>query len=174
MERRQFIGNLAAILGISIFNVEAHYYNFLQNNTDNKYKWKQYLYLQAITNLIIPNGEIPGAKQAKCADFMIELLENSPKSEIKGTIQYFISFVSLMAMNKFNEDFLKLDLEQQIIVLNKSLEIQKIGFKTMRDLVVNTYLSSEIGHTQAREYLPIPGKYIGNVALKKDQKRWAQ
>lgn len=42
-----------------------------------------------------------------------------------------------------------------------------------RDLTLLGYFSSEIGCTQARAYVQIPGKYDGSATLKSGQKSWA-
>lgn len=46
-------------------------------------------------------------------------------------------------------------------------------FAIMRDLTILGFFTSEIGVTQAYEYLPIPGRYDGCVDLKPDQKLWS-
>ena len=43
----------------------------------------------------------------------------------------------------------------------------------MKELTVTGYFTSEIGATQALEYLPVPGKFEGDVPLKPGQKAWA-
>ena len=46
-------------------------------------------------------------------------------------------------------------------------------FMIARDLTLLGYFSSEIGCTEAREYLPVPGRYDGNADYKPGQKAWA-
>jgi len=46
-------------------------------------------------------------------------------------------------------------------------------FAIMRDLTLLGYFTSEIGVTQAYEYLEIPGRYDGCVDLKPGQRVWA-
>jgi hypothetical protein len=43
----------------------------------------------------------------------------------------------------------------------------------MKGLTVTGYFTSEIGATQALEYLPIPGKFEACIPLKPGQKAWA-
>jgi hypothetical protein len=43
----------------------------------------------------------------------------------------------------------------------------------MRALTIAGYFSSEIGATQALEYLPIPGRFEGAVPMQPGQKAWA-
>ncbi|MDO7744448.1 MAG: gluconate 2-dehydrogenase subunit 3 family protein [Pedobacter sp.] len=46
-------------------------------------------------------------------------------------------------------------------------------FAIARDLTLLGYFTSEIGATQAYEYLDIPGRYDGNTDLKPGQRVWA-
>ncbi|UAY57077.1 gluconate 2-dehydrogenase subunit 3 family protein [Arachidicoccus terrestris] len=46
-------------------------------------------------------------------------------------------------------------------------------FELTRDLTIMGYFSSEIGATQARAYVAVPGHYDGCVDLKPGQKAWA-
>lgn len=59
----------------------------------------------------------------------------------------------------------------------KAAGIPKLGtpyfFAIARDLTLLGYFTSEIGATQARTYLAIPGHYDGCVDLKPGQKVWA-
>ena len=43
----------------------------------------------------------------------------------------------------------------------------------LKDLVTTGYFTSEVGASQALEYLYIPGKYQGCVEMKPGQKAWA-
>ena len=80
---------------------------------------------------------------------------------------------------KFNKEFLSLNGEEKIQLMNAlkqdSIDNNKEPsfFLIARDLTLLGYFSSEIGCTKAREYLPIPGKYDGNVEYKPGQKAWA-
>lgn len=46
-------------------------------------------------------------------------------------------------------------------------------FNVLKDLTLTGYFTSEIGCTQALEYVPVPGRYDGCVPLKPGQKAWA-
>jgi hypothetical protein len=43
----------------------------------------------------------------------------------------------------------------------------------MKQLTVAGYFTSEIGATKALAYLPIPGRFEGEVAMTPGQKTWA-
>ncbi|GAB3897333.1 lactose 3-dehydrogenase subunit gamma LacC [Spirosoma agri] len=46
-------------------------------------------------------------------------------------------------------------------------------FTMMKDLTLTGYFTSEIGCTQALEYVAVPGRYDGCVTIKPGQKAWA-
>lgn len=46
-------------------------------------------------------------------------------------------------------------------------------FTMLKDLTLTGYFTSEIGATQALEYVAVPGRYDGCVPLKPGQKAWA-
>ncbi len=46
-------------------------------------------------------------------------------------------------------------------------------FVMLKDLTLTGYFTSEIGATQALEYVAVPGRYDGCVPLKPGQKAWA-
>ena len=46
-------------------------------------------------------------------------------------------------------------------------------FTILKDLTLTGYFTSEIGATQALEYVAVPGRYDGCVPLKPGQKAWA-
>ncbi len=62
--------------------------------------------------------------------------------------------------------------KEKIIAINDHMDLPHPYFM-LKDLTVLGYFTSEIGATQALEYLPIPGRYNGCVPLIKGQKAWA-
>ncbi|GAB3732908.1 gluconate 2-dehydrogenase subunit 3 family protein [Spirosoma lituiforme] len=46
-------------------------------------------------------------------------------------------------------------------------------FMILKDLTMTGYFTSEVGATQALEYVAVPGRYDGCVTLKPGQKAWA-
>ena len=43
----------------------------------------------------------------------------------------------------------------------------------MKELTLLGYFTSEVGATKALRYLPVPGRYDGNVPYKKGDRAWA-
>jgi hypothetical protein len=53
------------------------------------------------------------------------------------------------------------------------MKSDKPFFSLMKQLTIAGYFISEIGATKALQYLPIPGRFEGDVPLQADQKVWA-
>ena len=88
-------------------------------------------------------------------------------------------FCSDEYLHSLNKEYLNLNNEEKNQLMSE-LKQEAIDhdkepsfFLIARDLTILGYFSSEIGCTMAREYLPIPGKYDGNVEYKPSQKAWA-
>jgi len=94
-----------------------------------------------------------------------------------------------IAKGSFNKSFLECDNTQRIEVV-KMLEQegkqqrQQMAsapanerftpfFFMLKDLTLMGYFTSEIGCTQALEYVAVPGRYDGCITLKPGQKAWA-
>ena len=56
---------------------------------------------------------------------------------------------------------------------NKGKKAPVPFFFMIKELTTTGYFTSEIGATQALEYLPIPGKFDGCMPLSPNQKTWA-
>ena len=67
-----------------------------------------------------------------------------------------------------------IDAETGVVVKDEKKNTPLVPFfKLVKELTVLGYFSSEIGCTQALEYIKIPGRYEGVVKLKDGQKAWA-
>ncbi|TAH19104.1 MAG: gluconate 2-dehydrogenase subunit 3 family protein [Cytophagales bacterium] len=140
-----------------------------------------------IADTIIPTTGTPGAKEAKVQDFIADIVadcfnEKDRKNFFGGLTDF---------QNKCQEanknPFEKCDEKQRIEFLTKmeqegkdykeknkdNKEAPAHIFGTLKSLTLTGYFTSEIGASQALEYLHVPGKYEGCVPLKAGQKAWA-
>ena len=69
----------------------------------------------------------------------------------------------------------KIQAEAMTHKVEKSTEEQSLPhyFDMFKNLTISGYFSSEIGMTQARKYLPIPGKFEGCIPYKNGDRPWA-
>ena len=69
--------------------------------------------------------------------------------------------------------FRELEVADRKAAVEATIKKDRPFFNQMRQLTVTGYFISEIGATQALEYLPIPGQFLGDVPMKPGQKAWA-
>ena len=79
----------------------------------------------------------------------------------------------VLSQSAFGKPFSELDNPQRIEIVNQLTQREKQFFMNLRELTIVGYCTSEIGATKALEYLPVPGKFQGDIPLKSDQKAWA-
>tara|TARA_R110000850_G_scaffold55417_15_gene131102 strand:+ start:812 stop:1390 length:579 start_codon:yes stop_codon:yes gene_type:complete len=129
--------------------------------------------LAELADVIIPTTDTPGAKAAEVEQFIIRVLRDCYELEDQETFYADLAKINEASQAAHGNGFVGLTPEQKIAVVQDATESNKTFFKQMRKFTVVGYFTSEIGATQALEYLPIPGKFEGDVPFKPGQKAWA-
>jgi hypothetical protein len=123
-----------------------------------------------IAEMILPKTSTPGAKEAKVPEFIQFMLKECYNEDQQKSF-----FAGLDKLNDgANGNFMKATNEEKLALLKTedSAKEKSEFWKTMKDLTVLGYFTSEPGATKAAEYLEVPGKYEG-IKLQKGQKVWA-
>ena len=123
-----------------------------------------------IAEMILPKTSTLGAKEAKVPEFVEFMLKTCYKEEQQKSF-----FATLDKLNEgANGDFMKAKNEERLALIKAedSAKEKSEFWKTMKDLTILGYFTSEPGATKAAEYLEVPGKYEG-IKLQKGQKVWA-
>jgi hypothetical protein len=123
-----------------------------------------------IAEMILPKTSTPGAKEAQVPQFIEFMLKDCYKDEQQKAF-----FAGLDKLNDGADgDFMKATPEKKMELLKvEDTAKEKSEFwKTIKDLTVLGYFTSEQGATKAAAYLEVPGKYEG-MKLAKGQKVWA-
>lgn len=144
--------------------------------------------LSALTELIIPKTDTPGAIEAGVPSFIDSMLDQCLDSEAQNLFTEGLTKLQQVSLEEHNSEFLKLDdniqsdllktvaaEENEIIPQNAfgSYGRPRTFFKQLKQLTLLGYFSSEMGATQALEYVQVPGSYQGCTTLKPGQKAWA-
>jgi hypothetical protein len=185
MERREALKKIAYLMGgaisattmgvlfesFTIYDPEKNTYYYSANDEE---------ILAEFSEIILPTtAKSPGAKAAGVGAFIPLIIKDCYPSNLQEVFKNGFDTMLNKCKTKFNKEFLSLNTEEknQLIVELKQQAIDTNSepsfFLLARDLTILGYFSSEIGCTVAREYLPIPGKYEGNVEYKPGQKAWA-
>jgi len=172
MDRREVLKTSALMLGYAITaGTAAAVLNGCK--ADRALDWKpEYLDLNKsfmvgdIAELIIPKTDTPGAKEAKVDRFIDAMLGAWKPADREKFISGLDAF-NVESEKQFKRGFSKCTPEQQAKVLDvlvkdsegKSEHI----FKSVRELTVLGYCSSEEGATTLLTYDPVPGPYQGCI-----------
>lgn len=129
--------------------------------------------LAEVADVIIPTTDTPGAKTAGVEKFIIRLMRDC--YVIADQRAFYGGLAKLESSSKatHGKSFVALDLAGKTGIVEKSTKADKAFFKQMKQLTVAGYFTSEIGATQALAYLPIPGKFEGDLPMSPGQKAWA-
>ncbi|WP_229374418.1 gluconate 2-dehydrogenase subunit 3 family protein [Fibrella rubiginis] len=152
-----------------------------------------------LADVIIPTTNTPGAKAAKVNEIIDVVLKDCYKKPDQQRFIDGLTQTQKMSQDAYGKTFSQLDNAQRIEIMKKleaDAKAQKAEmaravagqqdvqipaakrnvtpfFSMLKDLTLMGYFTSEIGATQALEYVAIPGRYDGCVPLKPGQKAWA-
>jgi hypothetical protein len=186
MERREAVKYISILLGGTLVGANA----FLTGckSEDRKsmtFTQDDIAYLDEIADTILPTTSTPGAKAAKVGQFMTVMVNDCYTEADQKIFREGMDKLNEAAEKKFNNGFMKLtpqqrhdllvqlDQEQKDYMKNKKSEDPSHYFRMMKELTLLGYFTSEIGSTQARRYVPVPGRFEGCIPYKKGDKAFA-
>lgn len=144
--------------------------------------------LAELADIIIPGTkDAAGAKAAGLGSFIPMMVKDCFPAKTQQVFAEGLKDLEDRSMKDFNKSFLLLGVKEREELVGKlrthTITQQKADkaakknvpyfFVIVRDLTILGYYASEIGCTQAREYIAIPGRYDGATTLKPGQKSWA-
>lgn len=190
MDRREAISRVALIMGGTLIGGE-----YLLSGCKTKtpasvniadlFDPKNVKFLDEMADTILPTTKTPGAKAAKVGSFMGVMVRDCYTPEDQQIFIAGIQKLNDAAKDKYSNDFITctpaqrtelltaLDKEQKEYTKTKKPEDPNHYFRMMKELTLLGYFTSEIGCTQALRYLPVPGRFDGNMPYKKGDKAWA-
>jgi PBP1b-binding outer membrane lipoprotein LpoB len=146
---------------------------------------KQIAYLDEVSDTILPPTKSPGAKAAKVGSFMAVMVRDCYAPADQKIFMEGFEKLEAASQKQNGKGFLDstpaqrtalltaLDAEQKQYSKTKKVEEPNHYFRMLKELTLLGFFTSEVGATQALRYLPVPGKYDGNVPYKKGDKAWA-
>ncbi|WP_442588940.1 gluconate 2-dehydrogenase subunit 3 family protein [Pedobacter sp. AW31-3R] len=202
MNRREAVRNVAFLMGgalsattIGVFlegcnptSDEKHSGLFTADQTE---------LITELADVIIPATKTPGAKAAGVGPWIAMMVKDCYPKDAQDAFVKGIKDLDDHAKKEFGSSFLKISVKEREELIGKlrdeTVAAQKAEgekaikdktpkeeikptpyfFAIARDLTLLGYFTSEIGATQAYEYLDIPGRYDGDVKMKPGQRVWA-
>ena len=189
MDRREALSRVALLLGGTVIGGAV----FLEGckpadkkyGTTETFSPEDIAYLDEVAETIIPTTNTPGAKAAKVGAFMTVMVNDCYTTADQKVFKEGMGKLNEASDKKFKGNFMditpeqrkellsELDKEQTAYTKAKKKEDSNHYFRMMKELTLLGYFTSEIGATQALRYLPVPGRYDGNLPYKKGDRAWA-
>jgi len=186
MDRREAIQQIAILLGGTVVGAEllASCTSTVKDATT--LVGSEYIpMLNEIGDTILPPTDTPGAKAADIGSFMLLMIqdcynpanqeafyEGIRKVDEASNLKYNKGFMELEATQR-EELLIELDKEQEEYMRKKKRDEPAHYFRMMKELTLLGYFTSEVGATKALRYVPIPGRYEGEIPYKKGDRAWA-
>ncbi|MBN8813650.1 MULTISPECIES: gluconate 2-dehydrogenase subunit 3 family protein [Sphingomonas] len=121
--------------------------------------------MTALSERVLPTTDTPGAIAAGVPAFIEKLLADWAKPADRVPILAGLDAIEARSLQDYAVAGAQATAEQQdallTLAMNGQLPLGKAFFEAFRQLVIAGYYTSEIGITQEREYLPVPGEYDG-------------
>ncbi|MGN7785715.1 gluconate 2-dehydrogenase subunit 3 family protein [Niabella sp. 22666] len=180
-----FLYGLAATVVGSVFEI-IH----LNKSIDTGYLRSRKKLIGALSELIIPATDTPGALEANVPDYIIRAVTvQIPKREANSFIAG-LKEVEAISMSKHKKDFWDCSKAEQENILLRVKQIEVVSekpllhkiekkirgasfFDTLKELTVIGFCSSEAGATRALRYSFIPKEYDPCIPLKTGETSWA-
>lgn len=185
MDRRKALKNVAFLLGtaVSSTTIGVLFESFtLPENEKNQVSFSsmEQDVLAEFADIIIPTTKSSaGAKAAGVGTFIPMMIQDCYPAEMQLLFASGLKEMEAKCTERYNKNFVSLTVEERQKIVGELRDMtiaskdKKSFFTIARDLTLLGYFSSEIGCTQAREYLPIPGRYDGSADYTPGQKAWA-
>jgi len=129
--------------------------------------------LAGVADVTIPTTDTPGAKAAGVEAFIIRVLRDCHELAEQESFYAGLAVIEEAGRQAHGKTFAELTPDQKIALVRTTAEKDQAFFKRLREFVVTGYFISEIGATLALEYLPVPGRFEGDVPMQPGQKAWA-
>lgn len=129
--------------------------------------------LTEMADIIVPTTDTPGAKAAGAHEFILRVMRDCYVLEDQEKFYAGLAKIDEASQSAHGKGFVDLTLEQKNAVVQDSTKTNMAFFRQMKALTMTGYFTSEIGATQALVYLPIPGRFDGDVPMEPGQKAWA-
>jgi hypothetical protein len=145
----------------------------------------QVAFFNEVGDIILPPTKTPGAKAADVGSFMAVMVSDCYTPADQKIFLTAQSKIDAESQKMFNKNFLGCDNGQRTQLLTAIDKEQKSFAKTkkptdpqhyfgmVKQLTLLGYFTSEIGCTQALRYVPVPGRFDGDLPYKKGDKAFA-
>jgi hypothetical protein len=189
MERRELLKMIAAATGAAMIGAPSLAFGQAQlpvAEANNSFSTAEVAKLDEIAEVIIPKTGTPGAKDAGVGLFMAKYVTDCYSKEQQAIFRAGLADIDKRSGGRFmtmtpqaRGDLLRtLDAEAKTVaVKNKAAAGASKSaphyFTMIKQLVLFSFFTSEVGATQVLRYEAVPGRYDGDMPYEKGTPAWA-
>ena len=171
IDRRDALAGMVAMFGASLFapiaRAAAVQVTPISSGPPSSpvFSAQQRALMTALSERVMPTTDTPGAIAAGAPEFIEKLLADWASPDDRKPILAGLDAIEAQSRTEYKVAANKATPAQQDALLTLAMEDKIAGgadfFDKFRQLVLTGYFTSEVGITQEREYLPVPGRYDG-------------
>lgn len=180
IDRRDALAGMVAMFGASLFapiaRAAAAQMTPISDGPPSApvFTAQQRALMTALSERVMPTTDTPGAITAGVPAFIEKLLADWASPGDRKPIIAGLDAIETRSQADYKVAADKATPAQQDALLTLAMEDKIPGgkdfFEKFRQLVITGYFTSEVGITQEREYLPVPGRYDGAYPYSKVNK----
>ncbi|WBY08777.1 gluconate 2-dehydrogenase subunit 3 family protein [Sphingomonas sp. 7/4-4] len=180
IDRRDALAGMVAMFGASLFapiaRAAAAQMTPISDGPPSTpvFTAQQRALMTALSERVMPTTDTPGAITAGVPAFIEKLLADWAAPGDRKPIVAGLDAIETRSQADYKVAADKATPAQQDALLTLAMEDKIPGgkdfFEKFRQLVITGYFTSEVGITQEREYLPVPGRYDGAYPYSKVNK----
>jgi hypothetical protein len=174
MHRREALQKLAILLGGTLsLPVQAALLGEKRNFTPIDIPSDQQALITQLAEVIMPETDTPGAKKAGVGEFIVRVIKDCSSAEEQQKFMQGLQKTDTLSQSSFGKPFTGLNLLQQTEVMNTIARQEKDFFLNLRELTIVGFFTSQTGATEVLQYLPVPGRFQGDIPLQSAHRSWA-
>lgn len=180
IDRRDALAGMAAMFGAALFapiaRAAAAQVPAISDGPPSApvFSAQQRALMTALSERVMPTTDTPGAIAAGVPEYIEKLLADWSVPADRKPILAGLDAIEAHSQRDYKVAADKATAAQQDALLTLAMEDKLPGgadfFDKFRQLVLTGYFTSEVGITQEREYLPVPGQYDGAFPYSKVNK----
>jgi gluconate 2-dehydrogenase gamma chain len=172
IDRREALAGIVAMFGAGLFPpiaraAEAGNLTAISEGPPSEVVFSpaQRASMTALSERVLPTTDTPGAIAAGVPEYIEKLLADWAAPEERTVIIAGLETFEARSLENYAVPVAQATSAQQDALLTLAMNDELPGggdfFEAFRQLVITGYYTSEIGITQERAYLPVPGRYDG-------------
>lgn len=171
IDRRAALAGMVGVFGANLFAPLARAVAYQPNPVINTgppavvFTPAQRALVAALSERVLPTTDTPGAIAAGVPEYIEHMLGDWAVDDDRATIIDGLAAIDARSMADFGTSAVTASAAQQdallTLAMNGGLRGATPFFPAFRQLVITGYFTSEIGITQERHHLPVPGDYDG-------------